>query len=116
MSTLALPELPLSEWEDSKMTLHLYLQVIGKIQLQLNPRKNHWWYITLYINSRGFTTRSIPYEDGTESFEIDVNIINHSLDIFTSQRRAKNAGKCAIEVAKGKVPTSNRMLNSISSC
>lgn len=38
---VTLPPLPLAEWEHSKMTLHLILQIIGKLKLQMMPRKKH---------------------------------------------------------------------------
>lgn len=80
-----LPELPLEEWEKSKMTLHLYLQIVGKIRLKLMPRKNHWWYITLYVSPKGLTTHAVPYENGTESFELSFNFIDHRFEISTSK-------------------------------
>lgn len=76
------PPLPLEEWEATKETFHRYLQIIGKIRLALMPRKNHWWYITLYTNSKGFYTGSIPYQDFF--FEIQVDLINHQLVISAS--------------------------------
>ncbi|WP_233555479.1 DUF5996 family protein [Pontibacter oryzae] len=76
------PPLPLEEWEQTKDTLHLYFQVIGKIRLKLMPRRNHWWNVTLYVTSRGLGTGPIPYESYT--FEIDFNFINHQLQIQTS--------------------------------
>jgi len=36
------PELPIEEWEETKNTLHLYLQIIGKIRLKTFPKMNHW--------------------------------------------------------------------------
>ena len=33
MESTPLPSLPLDEWEDSKNTLHHYLQIIGKIRM-----------------------------------------------------------------------------------
>lgn len=80
-----LPELPLVEWEKSKITLHLFLQIIGKVRLKMMPRKNHWWFITEYISHKGITTQSIPYEEGTQSFEICLNFIRHQLEIETSK-------------------------------
>ena len=63
--------------------LHLYIQIVGKIRLMLAPRKNHWWYITLYVSPKGFTTHAIPY--GNESFEITFNAHTHQLELTTSQ-------------------------------
>lgn len=82
---LHLPELPLEAWEQTKTTLHLYLQIVGKIRLKMMPRKNHWWYVTLYISPKGLTTHAIPYEDGAETFEITFNFIEHQLEIVTSR-------------------------------
>ncbi|MFA0964779.1 DUF5996 family protein [Roseivirga sp. BDSF3-8] len=78
----ALPELPLGEWEESKMTLHLYFRIVGKVRMALMPRKNHWWFITLYASSKGFTTGTIPYNG--EAFEVIFNVIDHQLGINTS--------------------------------
>ncbi|TPE42911.1 DUF5996 family protein [Pontibacter mangrovi] len=76
------PPLPLEEWESTKDTLHLYLQVIGKIRLKLMPRRNHWWNVTLYVSSRGLATGPIPYKFYT--FECAFDFIDHQLTICTS--------------------------------
>lgn len=77
------PELPLENWEETKKTIHLYFQIIGKIRLAMMPKKNHWWYITLYVSSRGMTTHPIPFQHGT--FEIEFDFIDHKLIIKTSE-------------------------------
>ncbi len=89
-STHTLPELPLEVWENSKITLHLYMQIVGKIRLRMMPRKNHWWYVTLYVCSKGFTTQAIPYDDGFQTFEITFNLINHQLEVVTSRGESGN--------------------------
>lgn len=87
---IRLPELPLEEWESTKDTLHLFLQIVGKIRLASMPRKNHWWYITEYIDTQGITTRAIPYEDGYNTFEIHFNFVKHQLEIITSKGEFKS--------------------------
>ncbi|MDX5420162.1 MAG: DUF5996 family protein [Hymenobacteraceae bacterium] len=82
ISEFKLPPLPLEEWEATKDTLHLYLQIIGKIRLTLMPPRNHWWHVTLYLTSRGLTTGPIPYKFYT--FEIDFDFIDQQLNIRTS--------------------------------
>ncbi|MFB9055628.1 DUF5996 family protein [Mariniflexile ostreae] len=77
------PAFPLSEWIDTKDTLHRYFQIVGKLRLSLNPKKNHWWHMTLYTTTKGITTRAIPYKDF--SFEILFDFINHNLKVFTSK-------------------------------
>lgn len=79
-----LPDLPFSEWTDTRLTLHLILQIIGKSRLKLTARKNHWWYITLYVTSRGFGTHSIPINDGQDSIDIEFDILKKEVVILCS--------------------------------
>jgi hypothetical protein len=76
------PELRLSEWRDTYDTLHMWLQVIGKVRLTCSPHANHWWETPLYVTARGLTTSAIPH--GEEVFEIRLDFIEHRLDIETS--------------------------------
>jgi len=78
----AFPPLPLAEWKLTKNTLHLYLQIVGKIRLKLQPRQNHWWHVPFYVSPHGLTTRPIPFDDG--NFEIEFDFIEHRLEIRTS--------------------------------
>ena len=80
-----LPEIPLDAWRPTKNTLHLYLQIVGKIRLRTHPRVNHWWHVTLYVSPRGLTTRSIPHAGG--NFEIEFDFCEHALKIRTSDGR-----------------------------
>lgn len=76
------PKLPYEAWKETKNTLHLYAQIVGKIRLALFPRLNHWWHVPLYVSHCGLTTRVIPYNNG--NFEIEFNLIDHSLNIISS--------------------------------
>jgi len=73
------PVLPYREWRDTIATLHLWLQVVGKIRLAQAPMVNHWWQVTMYVTPRGLTTSAIPYRDRT--FRIDFDFIDHVLEI-----------------------------------
>jgi hypothetical protein len=77
------PRLPLNEWQDTYRTLHMWTQIIGKIRMVLSPPMNHWWHVTLYVNSRGLTTGPVPYPLGV--FEIQLDFQKHALEIFTSE-------------------------------
>lgn len=79
-----LPELPYSQWIETRITLHLILQLIGKIRLDRTPRKNHWWFITQYISVHGFTTSHIPCQDGLNTFEIVYDVHKGEVRIQTS--------------------------------
>ncbi|HUN97053.1 MAG TPA: DUF5996 family protein [Bradyrhizobium sp.] len=86
MSDVALaawPELPLAAWRDTCETLHLWTQVVGKIRYARSPWLNHSWHVALYVTTRGLTTSPIP--DGTRSFQIDFDFIDHLLRISTSE-------------------------------
>jgi len=80
------PEMPLDAWRPTKNTLHLYLQIVGKIRLAMHPRINHWWHVPLYVSPRGLTTRAIPLPDGG-NFDIEFDFHDHALKIKTSDGR-----------------------------
>ncbi len=76
------PDLPTAAWRDTYATLHLWTQVIGKIRLARTPWLNHSWHIALYVTARGLTTSPIPDDD--RNFQIDLDFIDHTLRISTS--------------------------------
>jgi hypothetical protein len=82
MTTETLPALPLEEWEPTRATLHMWMQVVGKIRLAQTPVVNHWWNVPLYVTARGLTTSAMTYEDRT--FQIDFDLVSHQLLIETS--------------------------------
>ena len=79
------PALPLEEWSDTYHTLHMWLQIVGKIRLRLTPGQNHWWNSALYVTAVGLTTSPIPCAGG--AFEIDLDFNAHALEIRTSTGR-----------------------------
>jgi hypothetical protein len=80
--SVAWPALPIAEWQATRDTLHMWLQVVGKVRLALSPLMNHWWEVPLYVSARGLTTSPIPYDGGI--FEIEFDFIAHQLIIETS--------------------------------
>jgi hypothetical protein len=77
------PALPLEEWQETYRTLHMWMQIVGKVKLELHPSINHWWQTALSITARGMTTGPIP--SGRTTFEIAFDFIDHQLFLFTSQ-------------------------------
>ena len=71
------PMLPAEQWKDTRATLHMWTQIVGKIRLALTPLVNHWWNVPLYVNARGLTTSAIPY--GPRPFELWFDFIDHQL-------------------------------------
>jgi hypothetical protein len=76
------PALPLDEWRDTLETLHLWMQVVGKIRLALTPLVNHWWNVPLYVSARGLITTAIPY--GERWFDLEFDFVDHVLRIRTN--------------------------------
>ena len=73
------PALPFDAWSDTCATLHMWLQMVGKIRLVQSPWVNHSWHAPLYLTARGLTTSPIPY--GAHAFQIDFDFIDHALCI-----------------------------------
>jgi len=76
------PSLPLDAWRETYATLHLWLQIVGKVRLAQSPWVNHSWHTTLYVTATGLTTSSIPH--GTRTFEIGFNFLEHRLTVGSS--------------------------------
>ena len=77
------PELPYEAWRETCQTLHLWIQIVGKVRMALSPYLNHWWHVTLYVTPCGLTTSAIPYHSGT--FDVNFDIIEHNISIRTSE-------------------------------
>ncbi len=77
------PPLPLDEWADTRETLQLWTQVVGKVRLTHSPLMNHWWNVPLYVNGRGLTTSLMWTADG-RGFEIAFDLVDHALRIDVS--------------------------------
>jgi hypothetical protein len=78
-----LPPLPLEEWESTKETLHLWLQIVGKVRLGIAPPQNHWWHSPLYVDTRGLTTRRLRSND--IDFDVSFDLVDHALVVRTSR-------------------------------
>jgi hypothetical protein len=78
------PALPsLAEWQDTCATLHMWTQIVGKIQLELSPWVNHSWSAALHLTSRGLSTSLIP--NGRLSFTIEFDFLGHALLLTTTE-------------------------------
>ena len=76
------PALLLAHWEDTRDTLQLWTQVVGKVRLALEPMINHWWQVPLYVSVRGLTTSLMHTSDG--GLEIEFDFVDHVLDLQTT--------------------------------
>jgi hypothetical protein len=79
----ALPALPYADWRETKDTLHLWVQIVGKVKLASTAPDKHWWNVPLYVDVRGLTTRSLR-RNGV-MFAIDFDFVDHRLVVRTER-------------------------------
>jgi hypothetical protein len=84
-ATAKWPPLPYEEWRETAATLHLWLQIVGKIRLMKCPWVNHSWHVTLQTTARGLGTRLMWHESA--SFQIELDFIDHHLMIRVDDGR-----------------------------
>jgi hypothetical protein len=75
------PALRVDDWTETRDTLHMWTQIVGKLRLAHAPLLNHWWQVTLYVSPRGLTTGTVPHGHG--AFDIEFDFIDHQLVIRT---------------------------------
>lgn len=83
----AWPELPFEEWRDTCQTLHMWMQAVGKVKLELCPFLNQWWEVAFHLTARGMTTGLIPWKES--AFDIEFDFTDHHLRIRVSDGRIK---------------------------
>src|SRR5437773_153808 len=81
------PPLPLEAWADSCATLHMWTQIVGKVQLALAAPVNHWWHVALAVTARGLRTSPVPHRGAT--LEMAFDFIDHRLSIDMSDGRRR---------------------------
>jgi hypothetical protein len=82
------PPLPYEEWKDTRETLHMELQVIGKVRLALSTPEPQWANVPLYLTGRGLWTSTIPHPSG-DVFDLDVDLVDHRVDVRTGSGRVE---------------------------
>lgn len=87
----AWPALAVDDWADTRDTLHMWTQIVGKIRMAQAPMINHWWQVALYVTPRGLSTSAIPHGNGL--FDLEFDFLDHQLHI-----RASNGGRRAINL------------------
>ena len=75
------PVLPQAAWSDTCATLQLWMQIVGKVRMELTPAINQCWNVTLYPTARGLTT--VPMWHDTQSIQIDFDFLDHVLVVET---------------------------------
>jgi Family of unknown function (DUF5996) len=83
----AWPELPYAAWQETRHTLHRYLQIVGKLRLALCPPEPQWGHVPLYVTARGLTTGPIPHPNS--AFDVDVDLLEQTLSVRTVAGRVE---------------------------
>jgi hypothetical protein len=76
------PDLPYEDWRETRATLHMYTQVIGKLRLALSPFEPQWANVPLYLTARGLTSSAIPI--GLRTIDAEFDLIDHVLVLRSS--------------------------------
>lgn len=73
------------EWKDTADTLHMFLQMAGKVKLARSYKRPEWAHVRLDLSLQGIGTGIIPAEDC--NFEIYFNLMQHHADVQNSRGR-----------------------------
>ena len=71
------PSLPLAAWKDTCATLHMWMQVVGKLTIATTPLVNHWWNSAFHYTSRGLATQ--PMQCGDRTLVALFDFLSHEL-------------------------------------
>jgi hypothetical protein len=88
----AWPRLDVGGGVETRKTLLLWGQIVGKTRLALSPMQNHWWQIPFYLSARGLTTSTIP--SGDRAFDVELDFLAHRLIIRTSDGGVEAVDLC----------------------
>jgi hypothetical protein len=92
------PALPFDEWRDTFDTLHMEMQVLGKVRVALSPKEPEWAHVALYVTPRGLSTGAVPYPGGV--LDVEADLIGHRVVLRTSKGDERTVALAARPVAE----------------
>ena len=92
------PALPYEEWSDTLDTLHMVLQILGKVRVALSPKEPEWAHITLYVSARGLTTGPVPSNVGL--LDVEADLLHHEVVVRTADGEVERVPLRARPVAE----------------
>jgi Family of unknown function (DUF5996) len=99
-STSAAPTRPVllvEEWEETRLTLHMWLQIVGKIRMVNSAPLNHYWHSSLTVTARGLSTGHVS--GGPGAFDMEFDFLAHELVVRRDDGRAATLPLEAMSVA-----------------
>jgi hypothetical protein len=94
----AWPSLPYGEWADTLDTVHMVVQILGKVRVALSPKEPEWAHITLYVSARGLTTGPVPSNVGV--FDVEADFLHHEVVVRTADGEVERVPLRARPVAE----------------
>jgi hypothetical protein len=78
----AWPTLQYEEWKETYATLHMWMQIVGKVALAHAPAINHSWGVAFHVTPRGLSTHLLPH--GARTFAVEFDFVVHQLVVRVS--------------------------------
>ena len=91
------PALPYDAWQETYATLHMWMQMAGKVSVALAPPLNHAWGHAFHLTARGIASPLLPH-DG-RAFTIEFDFIDHQMIVRVSDGGVKRMALTARPVA-----------------
>src|SRR5687767_8777322 len=86
------PRLDTGGGDETRASLLLWTQLLGKTRMALSPLVNHWWNVALYLSARGLTTSPMPA--GDRFFDLELDFVSHLLVARTSDGARETMELC----------------------
>src|SRR5688572_2674688 len=77
------PALRYEAWQETYATLHMWMQVVGKVALAQAPPLNHSWGAAMHLPPRGLSTGLLP--ESLRSFVIEFDFVGHQLVVHAGE-------------------------------
>ena len=92
------PRLDYARDQGTIESLHLLLQLVGKLPLRLHPWVNHGWHVALRMTPRGAMTRTLPA--GERQFAVELDFLEGAIRV-----ECDNGSQSALPVAGKTIAT-----------
>ncbi|XBQ15516.1 MAG: DUF5996 family protein [Oceanicaulis sp.] len=76
------PAIPYDRFRATGASLHMWLQIAGKLRLAMAPWLNHSWHATFYVNARGLSSGFIP--GAGRGHEVVFDFVDHRLEVLST--------------------------------
>jgi hypothetical protein len=83
------PELPYEAWRETRDTLHMHTQVLGKLAVVLAPPEPQLQHTALRLTARGFETQLLPAPDHSGALLAALDLHRHEAVVEHSDGRER---------------------------